>query len=101
MATKASVAKNERRKKIVERYRERREELRGLVRDERLPPEQRFQAQLLLNKLPRDASPVRVRNRCAVTGRPRGYYRKFGLSRIALRDLALRGELPGVIKASW
>ena len=101
MATKASVAKNERRKKIVERYRERRTELRSLVRDERLPPEQRFEAQLLLNKLPRDSSPVRIRNRCVVTGRPRGYYRKFGLSRIALRDLALRGELPGVIKASW
>ncbi len=101
MATKASVAKNERRKKIVERYRERRTELRSLVRDQRLPPEQRFEAQLLLNKLPRDSSPVRIRNRCVVTGRPRGYYRKFGLSRIALRDLALRGELPGVIKASW
>ncbi len=101
MATKASIAKNERRKKIVERHRERRTELRSLVRDQRLPPEQRFEAQLLLNKLPRDSSPVRVRNRCAVTGRPRGYYRKFGLSRIALRDLALRGELPGVIKASW
>ncbi len=101
MATKASVAKNERRKKIVERYRERRAELRSLVRDQRLPPEQRFEAQLLLNKLPRDSSPVRIRNRCVVTGRPRGYYRKFGLSRIALRDLALRGELPGVIKASW
>ena len=57
------------------------------------PPSSAFEAQLLLNKLPRDASPVRVRNRCAVTGRPRGYYRKFGLSRIALRDLALRGEL--------
>ena len=101
MATKASVAKNERRKKIVERYRERRTELRSLVRDQRLPPEQRFEAQLLLNKLPRDSSPVRIRNRCVVTGSPRGYYRKFGLSRIALRDLALRGELPGVIKASW
>lgn len=101
MATKASVAKNDRRKQIVERYKERRDELRALAKDERLPPDQRFEAQRLLNKLPRDSSPVRVRNRCAVSGRPRGYYRKFGLSRIALRDLALRGELPGVIKASW
>lgn len=101
MATKASVAKNDRRKQIVERYKERRDELRALAKDERLPPDQRFEAQRLLNKLPRDSSPVRIRNRCAVSGRPRGYYRKFGLSRIALRDLALRGELPGVIKASW
>ena len=100
MATKASVAKNDRRKQIVERYKERRDELRALAKDERLPPDQRFEAQRLLNKLPRDSSPVRVRNRCTVSGRPRGYYRKFGLSRIALRDLALRGELPGVIKAS-
>ncbi len=101
MATKAAIAKNERRKRTVELYRARREELRALAKDERLPPDQRFEAQRLLNKLPRDSSPSRLRNRCAVTGRPRGYYRKFGLSRIALRDLALRGELPGVIKASW
>ena len=101
MAKKSSIAKNERRKKMVARYRERREELKSVIRDQKIAPEERQTAMRLLNKLPRDSSPVRVRNRCFMTGRARGYYRKFGLSRIALRDLALRGELPGVTKSSW
>ena len=101
MATKAKVAKNEQRKKVVARYRERRLELKALAVDPELSQDDRLAAQAELSKLPRDASPTRVRNRCILTGRPRGYYRKFGLSRIALRDLALRGELPGVVKSSW
>ncbi len=101
MATKAKIAKNEQRKKVVARYRERRLELKALAVDQELSQEDRLAAQAELSKLPRDASPTRVRNRCILTGRPRGYYRKFGLSRIALRDLALRGELPGVVKSSW
>jgi len=101
MATKAKIAKNEQRKKVVARYRERRLELKALAVDQGLSQEDRRAAQAELSKLPRDASPTRVRNRCILTGRPRGYYRKFGLSRIALRDLALRGELPGMVKSSW
>jgi small subunit ribosomal protein S14 len=101
MASKAAIAKNEKRKKIVENYRERRQELKEIIRALDTPDEERELAMLRLQKLPRDSSPIRVRNRCVVSGRPRAYYRKFGLSRIALRDLALRGELPGVIKASW
>ncbi len=101
MATKAKIAANNKRKKVVERYRARRAELKGYTKDLSLSQADRQQASMELSKLPRDASPTRVRNRCIVTGRPRGYYRKFGLSRIALRELALRGELPGVIKASW
>ena len=101
MATKAKIAKNEQRRKIVERYREQREEFKQVVRDPDLDPDQKQEALLALSRLPRDASPTRFRNRCALTGRPRGYYRKFGLSRIAFRNLALRGELPGVVKSSW
>jgi small subunit ribosomal protein S14 len=101
MASKAAVAKNEQRKKMAGRYRERRDELKQMIKDPRTSDENRDGAMQLLNKMPRNSSAVRVRNRCQLTGRPRGYYRKFGLSRIALRDLALSGELPGVVKASW
>ena len=101
MASKSAVAKNERRKKLVARYAARREELRQIIKNLSTDPETRQEAIAMLAKLPRNSCPTRIRNRCAVTGRPRGYYRKFGLSRIALRDLALRGDLPGVIKASW
>lgn len=101
MARKSKVARNEHRKRVVEQYRERRQELKAVIRDPERSEEERDGAYLMLRKLPRDASPIRVRNRCNVTGRPRGYYRKFGLSRIALRDLALRGDLPGVVKSSW
>ena len=101
MATKAKIAKNEQRKKIVERYRERRAELKALSTDPSLSPGDQQLARTALSQLPRDSSPTRVRNRCLLTGRPRGYYRKFGLSRISLRELALRGELPGMVKSSW
>ena len=101
MATTAKIAANDRRKKVVKLYRQRREDLKKQVKNLKASIEERQQAALELAQLPRDASPTRLRNRCIMTGRPRGYYRKFGLSRIALRDLALRGELPGVVKASW
>ena len=73
----------------------------AIINDQRMSPEDRYEARLKLQKLPRDASPVRLRNRCALTGRPRGVYSKFGLGRSKLRDIAMRGEIPGVIKASW
>lgn len=101
MAKKSSIAKNNKRRRMVEQYKEKRAELKAIWLDESQPAEEREAAQRKLNKMPRNSSSVRVRNRCALTGRPRGYYRKFGLSRIAVRDCALRGDLPGVIKASW
>lgn len=101
MAKKSSIAKNNKRRHMVEQYKEKRAELKAIWLDESQPAEEREAAQRKLNKMPRNSSSVRVRNRCALTGRPRGYYRKFGLSRIAVRDCALRGDLPGVIKASW
>jgi len=100
MATKAKIAKNQRRRELIDRYRDRRLELKAMIKPG-IDAEQQQEISAALAKLPRDASPTRHRNRCALTGRPRGYYRKFGLSRIALRDLALRGELPGVTKSSW
>ena len=101
MATKAKIAKNNRRRVIVERFRELRMELKEMSKDMNRTQQERQEASIALSTLPRDASPTRVRNRCIMTGRSRGYYRKFGLSRIALRDSALRGDLPGVRKASW
>jgi small subunit ribosomal protein S14 len=101
MATTAKIAANDRRKVVEKLYRQRRQELKKRTKDLKITAEQRQLAAFDLAALPRDASPTRLRNRCILTGRPRGYYRKFGLSRIALRDLALRGELPGVVKASW
>ena len=101
MAKKSKIARNEHRKRMVEQYRERRLELKAVIKDPNRSQEEREGAYKMLRKLPRDASPTRVRNRCNLTGRPRGFYRKFGLSRIALRDLALRGDLPGVVKSSW
>ncbi|MDA8017801.1 MAG: 30S ribosomal protein S14 [Thermoanaerobaculia bacterium] len=101
MAKKSAIAKNKKRQRLVEQYKEQRKELKAIWLDDSRSDEEREAAQRKLNSLPRNSSPVRVRNRCVLTGRPRGYYRKFGLSRIALRDCALRGDLPGVIKASW
>ena len=101
MASKRMIAKNRRQEHLIEQYAERRQELKEIWLDPRRSPEEREAAARTLRALPRDSSPTRYRRRCNLTGRPRGYYRKFGLSRIALRDLALRGELPGVIKASW
>ncbi|WP_016932322.1 30S ribosomal protein S14 [Rhodococcus sp. R1101] len=101
MAKKSKIARNEQRKAIVARYAERRAELKEVVRRPSSSPEERHEAQRALQRLPRDASPVRLRNRDAADGRPRGHLRKFGLSRVRVRELAHRGELPGVHKSSW
>jgi small subunit ribosomal protein S14 len=101
MAKKSKIAKNEQRRKLVVRYAERRAELKEIIRRPSSTLEQRAAAMAALQRLPRDASPVRLRNRDAIDGRPRGHLRKFGLSRVRVRELAHRGELPGVSKASW
>lgn len=101
MASKAKVARNKRKRKITGKYAEKRAELKKIIADPEASDEDKHEAQVAMQKMPRDASKTRIRNRCAVTGRPRGYYRKFGLSRIALRELGLRGEVPGLTKSSW
>ena len=101
MAKKSSIEKNQNRAALVKRYAERRAALRKTIKDKDLDPEQRFEATLELAALPRNSAKVRLRNRCALTGRPRGYYRKFGLSRVALRELGSTGQIPGLVKASW
>lgn len=101
MAKKSSIEKNNRRMRLVARYNERRLELKKLAKDTSLSLEERLKAQEKLQQIPRNASPVRVRNRCALTGRPRGYIGLFNLSRIKFRELALQGVLPGVKKTSW
>lgn len=101
MAKKSSIEKNNRRKKTVARYQEKRAELKSQLRNKSLPMNERMKLQTELSCLPRDSSPIRVRNRCALTGRPRGYYRKFDMSRICLRELARSGLLPGVSHGSW
>lgn len=101
MAKESSIAKNERRKRVVAKYAERRAELRAIAQDMSRSQEERAQAREDLALLPRDANPNRVRNRDLTTGRPRGYIRHFGLSRITFREMALKGLLPGVRKASW
>ena len=89
------------RQKLVERFSKRRLSLKEIVRNKELPMEERFKAQIELAKLPPNSSPSRLHNRCKVTGRPKAFYRKLQMSRIALRDLASRGEIPGMIKSSW
>lgn len=101
MAKLSSIEKNNRRKRLVKKYAARRAKLKAIARDETFTPEERFNARLRLSTLPRNSSPVRVRLRCDLTGRPRGNYRKFRLSRLALRELASSGQIPGMIKASW
>ena len=101
MAKTSSVNKNELRKLIVQKYRARRDALKATIKNPATTPEVRAAAQLALGKQPRDANPIRVTLRCAITGRPRGNLRKFGLSRIKFREKALAGELTGVVKASW
>ncbi len=101
MAKKSMIAREVKRSKLAERYAARRAELKAIIRDEKLGYEERYAAVDALQKLPRDASPTRQRNRCELTGRPRGYYRKFGLARNKLREAAMRGEIPGLVKASW
>jgi small subunit ribosomal protein S14 len=101
MAKLAVKLRELKRRRTVERFKAKRAALLELLADARASDEAKEQARERLQKLPRNASPVRLRNRCAITGRPRGVYRKFGLGRNKLRELALRGEVPGMIKASW
>lgn len=101
MANKGKVQQNKRRQRMAKRYEAKRKALKAQLRDTSLPQEERFQASLELAKLPRNASPTRIVNRCEISGRPRSYHRKFRVSRIALRELASSGQLPGVTKASW
>ena len=101
MAKLAVVKREQKRRKTVKKFAAKRTQLLALINDQKLAPEDRYEARLKLQKLPRNASPVRLRNRCALTGRPRGVYRKFGLARGKLREIAMRGEIPGIIKASW
>lgn len=101
MAKTSKIAKNEERKKVADRYAATRAALKKIVKDPRMPEEKKMEAVRRLQKLPRDASPTRIRNRCQVTGRPRAYLRKFSMSRIALRDLGLTGQIAGLKKASW
>jgi len=101
MAKKSAVEKNARRRKLADQYAGKRARLKAIAQDKDLSAEDRFNAFLKLAELPRNASPTRIRNRCQVTGRPRGYYRRFKMSRIALRDLASSGAVPGTVKSSW
>jgi len=101
MAKTALINRDQKRRRIVKKFAARRAGLLAIANDQKLSQEERYEARMKLQKLPRDASPVRLRNRCALTGRPRGVFRKFGLARGKLRDIAMRGEIPGVIKASW
>ncbi|HUZ72143.1 MAG TPA: 30S ribosomal protein S14 [Stellaceae bacterium] len=101
MAKTSSVNKNRRRAMLVKRIAPKRARLKAIAEDRSLPPEERFAARLKLAELPRNSAAVRLHNRCELTGRPRGYYRKFRLSRIALRALASSGQIPGMVKSSW
>ena len=101
MAKKSSIERNKKRIRLVEKHAARRAELKKIMADEKTSDEDFYKAQRELAELPRNSSPVRVRNRCSITGRPRAYSRKFGISRIQAREMASRGELPGVTKSSW
>jgi small subunit ribosomal protein S14 len=101
MAKISAIQKNKRKKRTVKKYYKQRERLKEMVYDKSLPANERFEASLKLAALPRDGSKTRIRNRCGITGRPRGYHRKYNMSRIMLRELALDGMLPGVTKSSW
>jgi len=101
MAKTSAVEKNKRRRKMTARYANKRAELKAIIMDQSRPIEERFKAQLQLAALPRNSSKTRIRNRCEVTGRPRAYYRKLKMSRIALRELGSQGLIPGLVKSSW
>ena len=101
MAKLALINRDEKRRQMVEKYAKKRAELVALITNMSLSDVERYEARLKLQQLPRNASPVRLRNRCQITGRPRGVFRKFGLARSKLRDLVMRGEVPGMTKASW
>jgi small subunit ribosomal protein S14 len=101
MAKKSAVERDKKRRRMAKGQSAKRAQLRAIAHDRSLPPEERFQAYLRLAEMPRNGSKVRVHNRCELTGRPKGFYRKFKLSRIALRDLASVGQIPGMTKSSW
>ncbi len=101
MAKKSSIEKNNRRRRLAKKFSGRRTRLKTIANDKTLPMEERFAASLKLAELPRNSSATRIRNRCEVTGRPRGVFRKHKLSRIALRDLGSKGLIPGLVKSSW
>jgi len=101
MAKTSSVEKNNRRKSLVKQFAGKRARLKAIARNKKLPMEERFAAQLRMAELPRNSSPNRVRNRCEITGRPRAYYRKVKMSRMALREMANQGLIPGMVKSSW
>jgi len=101
MAKTAVINRNEKRQLIVKKYAKKRAELLAIMQNPKISDEDRMAARRKLESLPRDSSPTRLRNRCALTGRPRGVFRKFGLGRNKLREIAMRGEIPGIVKASW
>ena len=101
MAKKSMIAREIKRQKIVERYAAKRAELKKIIADSKSSEEDKFSAREKLQKLPRDANPIRLQRRCQITGRPHAVYRKFGLSRNKLRELAMRGDVPGLVKSSW
>ena len=101
MAKKSSIEKNNRRRKLAKKYSGRRSRLKAIAQDKSAPMEERFAAALKLAQVPRNSSKTRIRNRCEVTGRPRAYYRKLHMSRIALRELGSQGQIPGLVKSSW
>jgi len=101
MAKKSSIEKNQRRQKLAKKYSGRRQRLKAVARNKELAMEDRFAAALKLAELPRNSSKTRIRNRCEMTGRPRGFYRKLKMSRIALRELGSKGMIPGLVKSSW
>jgi small subunit ribosomal protein S14 len=101
MAKKSAIEKNNKRKKLAAQYAAKRARLKAATADPNLGDQERFAARLKLAELPRNSSPTRIRNRCALTGRPRGYYRKLKMSRIALREMGNDGKVPGMVKSSW
>ena len=101
MAKTSSIERNKKRARMADKYKSKRDRLKAIANDRDLSPEERFLATLKLAKLPRNSSPVRVRLRCELTGRPRGNYRKFKICRVPLRDLASEGQIPGMVKSSW
>ena len=101
MAKQSSIQKNILRKKLIKKFKSKRESLKAKIKDKNISLDERILFQNKLNDLPRNGSSIRHRNRCEITGRPRGNYRKFGLSRIKLRELSMTGNLPGVVKSSW
>ncbi len=101
MAKVSAVEKGKKVRRLVDRYAAKRAALKAITTDKKLPMDERFRAQLKLNELPRSSSKTRIRNRCEISGRPRAYYRKLRMSRIALRELGSQGKIPGIVKSSW